>query len=387
MKRCWRISAAMALLGLMASNSAWAQSVAAPAKLPPQMAWTAFDTGSAGFNVLVAIGAAFNKAYNIDLRVLPAGNDTARLAPLRTGKAMLTSTGMGLYYAQEGALEFGVKEWGPQPVSIVLTSLDCNAATIGVAGDIGVKEVKDLKGKRIASVVGAPGLNINPIAILAFAGLTRDDVKIVEFSSYGAMWKGVLNNEVDVGFAVTVSPQVREVAASPRGIVWPQTPAADKEGWARLLKVAPYFQPHKTTCGVGISADKPLELPVFPYPILGVYNSQPDELIYSIARALIDQYPAYKDAAPGAAGLDVKNQTVNWVMPYHPGAVRALKEAGLWTDAAQKHNDALFRRQEVLAAAWKAYGASNPPDDKFNDGWRKARAEALTKAGFDPVFN
>ena len=64
-----------------------------------------------------------------------------------------------------------------------------------------MKDIKDLKGKRIGIVVGSPALNQNAYAILAFGGLTKADVKLVEFSSFGAMWKGMLNNEVDAAIA------------------------------------------------------------------------------------------------------------------------------------------------------------------------------------------
>jgi len=59
----------------------------------------------------------------------------------------------------------------------------------------------------------------------------------------------------------------------------------------------------------------------------------------------------------------------------------------VWTDAAQKHNDALVKRQQAMMDAWKAYSASAPSDDKaFTEGWMKARASALQKAGMDVVF-
>ena len=86
--------------------------------------------------------------------------------------------------------EFAVKEWGPQPLRLLLAVTDCNAISLGVAKDTGVKEVKDLKGKRVAMVVGSPALNQNAFAVLAFGGLTRNDVKLVEFSSYGADVEG-----------------------------------------------------------------------------------------------------------------------------------------------------------------------------------------------------
>jgi hypothetical protein len=41
----------------------------------------------------------------------------------------------------------------------------------------------------------------------------------------------------------------------------------------------------------------------------------------------------------------------------------------------------------VMIDAWKAYNASAPSDDKaFAEGWMKARAAALSKAGMDVVF-
>ena len=53
------------------------------AKIPATVTLTAYDTGSSGFNMAVAIGKAFKDKHGTDVRVLPAGNDVARLQPLR----------------------------------------------------------------------------------------------------------------------------------------------------------------------------------------------------------------------------------------------------------------------------------------------------------------
>ena len=118
------------------------------------------------------------------------------------------------------------------------------------------------------------------------------------------------------------------------------------------------------------------------------YGSLAADEVYAITKAMITGYDAYKDSAPGAGGLAADRQTKNWVVPVHPGAARALKEAGQWTDAQEAHNKELLKRQQVLAAAWTDYGKSNPPsDDKaFLDGWMKARAAALTKASMPNGF-
>src|SRR4051794_38574792 len=377
-------SVALAGVSLLSPHAARAEDV----KLPPTMTFTAYDTGTAGFNIAVAVGKMMKDKYGTDVRVLPAGNDVARLAPLRAGRAVVSAMGSGTYFAQEGVFEFGAKEWGPQPLQLVLSSVDCNAASLGVARDTGVTEVKQLKGKRVGFVVGSPALNQNSLAILAFGNLKQSDVKAVEFSSYGAMWKGLINNDTDAAFATTITGPAKEAETSPRGIIWPPLPHNDKAGWARVQKVGSFFFPHVATCGAGISPEKPIELGNYPYPIFVVYGSQPADQVYAMTKAMIVGYDAYKDNAPGAAGLAASRQTMKWVVPFHPGAVKALKEAGNWTDADQAHNDGLIKRQGILAAAWAAYGKSSPPsDDKaFLDGWMKARAAALKKAGMPNGF-
>ena len=365
-----------------------APALAQDIKLPSTLTVTAYDTGSSGFNIAVAVGKAFKDKHGTDMRVLPAGNDVARLAPLKGGRAQASFMGVGVFFAQEGVFEFGAKEWGPQPLRLVLASNDCNAISLGVAKDVGVREIKDLKGKRIGMVVGAPALNQNALGVLAFGGLGRNDVKLVEFSSYGAMWKGILNNEVDAAVASTISGQAKEAEASPRGLFYPALPASDKAGWARIKKVTPYFAPHMATCGVGISAKAPIELPNYPYPIFSVYASQTTDLVYSMAKSMIVNYDAYKDGAPGAAGLELKRQVLSWALPFHDGAVKAFKESGVWNAEHEAHNQGLIKRQNTLTAAWAGYLKTNPPEEKevFLKGWMAARAAALKAAKLDLIL-
>ena len=379
-----RIAAAAFAAAFPAAWPAHAQDI----KLPPTVTLTAYDTGSSGFNIAVAIGKAIKDKHGADVRVLPAGNDVARLQPLKGGRAQASAMGIGVYFAQEGVFEFAVREWGPQPLGLMLASSACNAISLGVAKDTGVKQIGDLKGKRVGMVVGSPALNQNAFAVLAFGGLTRNDVKLVEFSSYGAMWKGMVNNEVDAAIASTISGQAKEAEASPRGLVYPPTPPGDKAGWDRLHKFGPYYAPHKATCGVGASAQSPIELPNYPYPIFVAYASQSADFVHGFTKAMIVDYAAYKDGAPGADGFELSRQNFSWVLPLHPGAVRAVKEAGAWKAEHETHQQMLLKRQGVLASAWGAYLKTKPPEDRdaFRKGWMAARADALKKAGMEPIF-
>src|SRR3954451_24695031 len=301
-----RISA-LALVAALAASVTIAS--AQELKLPPTMTFTAYDTGTAGFNIAVAVGKMMKDKYGTDVRVMPVGNDVARLAPLRPGSASSSAMGSGSYFAQEGVFEFGSKEWGPQALQVLLSSVDCNAASLGVARDSGVTEIKELRNKRVGFVVGSPALNQNSLAILAFGDLKQTDVKIVEFSSYGAMWKGLINNDIDAAFATTITGPAKEAETSPRGLIWPPLPHSDTAGWERVQKVGSFFFRHVAPCGAAISKDKPIELGNCPYPIFVAYGSQPADQVYAITKAMIKDYDAYKDAAAGAAGLAADRQT------------------------------------------------------------------------------
>jgi len=376
--------AAGALLALTAQVNAQAN---AQAKLPETLTWTAYDVGSGGYNQAVAIGNALKNKYQVNLRVLPGKNDVSRNIPLRDGKAMFSANGVGgSYLAQEGVYEFGARDWGPQPVRALLLNNSDALLTIVTAKDAGIKTAADFKGKRVAWVAGAPSLNQNITALLAFANLTWNDVTKVEFGGFGQAMQGIINNQVDAAFASTISGPLYKLESSPRGIQYPTFPHSDKEGWARVKKTAPFFVPAFGTEGAGLSATNKAEAATYPYPVLMTMKPTDTDLVYNMTKAMVELYDDYKDGAPGNKGWDIKRQIFAWAIPMHDGAIRYFKEKGVWTVEHQKHNDDLVKRQETLAAAWTDYKAKAPDDDKaFKDGWAKARAEALTKAGMEPV--
>ena len=90
--------------------------------------------------------------------------------------------------------------------SLILNNSDA-LLTIVTAKDANIKTAADFKGKRVAWVVGAPSLNQNITALLAFAGLTWNDVKKVEFGGFGQAMDGIINNQVDAAFSSTISGQ------------------------------------------------------------------------------------------------------------------------------------------------------------------------------------
>ena len=357
--------------------------------LPNTLAMTAYGTGSAGYSQMVSIGNLLQNEYGTSVRILPGENDVSRMTPLKMGRVPLCACGIASYYGSEGVLMFADENWGPQPIRVITTSIASFGLGIAVAGDIDVESPEDLRGKRVSWIRGDDALNLGTEAYLAFGGLTWDDVEKVEFPGYGRAFEGIIADQTDTGFTVSVAPPPQQLAASPRGIVWPELDPADKDGWARLQEVAPYFQPHKVTSAAGdYGKDKPWVGASYPYPILVANASADDELAQSLIRVFNEDYDKYKDAAPGNAGYHLDNQNMKWVIPFHDAVVDYYKEIGHWTDDMQAHQDMLVERQRILKDTWDGYVANDPPSDEdaFAKGWMSARAEALEAAGMNPVF-
>ena len=370
-----------------ASVIAFAAAAADKPKLPHTLVWTAYGVGTAGYNQSVAIGAALKKELGVNLRVQPGKNDISRMAPLRDGKVQLSANGIGTYFGQEGVFDFAAPDWGPQKLRMLLMNNGEANVIMGAAADVGIKTMADLKGKRVTWIVGAPALNHNIASGLAFAGLTWKDVIKVETPGFTAAWQAIVNNQADASFSSTVSGTVKKLEASPRGLYWIPMPKSDKAGWARVKKVAPYTSPHVATIGAGISKEHPQEGAAYPYPVLITTDKGDPDMVYNLTKALDIYYSDYKDAVVGINGWALSKQVFQWAVPFHASAVKYFKEKGVWTDADQKHNDALIMRQDVLAATWKAVKAKNISDDKkFEAEWLKERRAALEKAGMDPIF-
>jgi len=113
---------------------------------------------------------------------------------------------------------------------------------------------------------------------------------------------------------------------------------------------------------------------------------QDAELVYNMTRAMVELFDEYKGKAPGINGWAIDKQNYQWVAPYHDGAIRYLKEKGVWNADAQAHNDKLVARQKALADAWKALAAKGVADDAWAGEWGKVRRETLKAGGFKVVF-
>ncbi|WP_114579947.1 TAXI family TRAP transporter solute-binding subunit [Aquibium oceanicum] len=367
-------AAALLLFATTAPTALQAQDV----ELPDTLAVTSYDVGAASYNQAVALGTALGNAYGTSLRVLPATSDVARLIPLQQGRVQFGVVGSESFNAVEGTEAFSAPEIGPQPLRMLVGSNSDNCFTLALRGDAGIETIDDVKGKRIAFVVGAPALQSNVAGFLSFGGLSWDDVEKVEVASFGASWEALINDQVDAITTLTTGGLAQQAAASPAGLKWLPLPASNEKGWKRLQSVKPQFSPRNATLGPNISKENPLECAGFPFPVLLTYPDQDADLVYNLTRAVNEQFDNYVKIEAAMVGWSEDRQDFEWVVPYHEGAIRFWKEKGLWTDEAQAHNDMLVKRQELLTQAWEK--VADAPEGEKTERWLEERRTALKAA-------
>jgi uncharacterized protein len=369
----------VAALALGASAAALV--LAGPAmaqELPDTMIWTSYDVGSAGYAEASAIADAFGREYGTRIRIQPSGSSIGRLTPLVEGQAAYGYLGNEAFFSAEGTYDFAVRRWGPQD----LRALAGRPATFGMptAADAEIRTIADVEGKRVAYVAGNPSVNVKCDAILAFAGLTRDDVEVTMYPTYNAAMSALAQNSADATCTTTTPSQMYELESSPRGIHWVELPADDTEGWARMSEVAPFFAPFTETVGAGITEENPANLMAYRYPVVVALADRDADEVYAMMKALHETYGMYQDATAVMPRWDLEmSGTPPIDVPFHEGAIRYLEEIGVWTEEHQAWNDARAARLEALIAAWENAMAEGEEmsDEEFAQHWEEYRTEAL----------
>jgi uncharacterized protein len=378
------------LIGGLALTGMATAVAAADAKLPRSMVWSAYDLGSSGYAEASGIANALQKKYPTRIRIVPAGTSIGRLLPMATGKVKYGYLANEVYFATEGTFDFADQSWGPQDLRIVLG----RPATVGlaVAKDSGVKTIADLKGKRVGFVKGNPSVNVKNDGYIAFGGLTRKDIVPVWFGSYSAMKDALLANQLDAFGSVTTSSNMRQIEASPRGLIWPPFDPGNKKGWAAMQSIISFVAPVKETKGAGLSEKNPVWLVGYRYPMITTYATTTTDEVYNLVKAIDESFSLYNKTTASSG---------NWILdrsaktpadaPWHDGTIKYAKEKGVWSKEDQAWHDKRLARLNAVRALWdktitefdEMRVAERKKGNKINAKktwpgvWAKARAEGL----------
>ncbi|MDO8637076.1 MAG: TAXI family TRAP transporter solute-binding subunit, partial [Dehalococcoidia bacterium] len=221
---------------------------AAPAPASKIMGWATSTMGSGNYIWAAALAGSMEKYGGLKLKNIPIGSELARLVAIQKGEVTIANiAGPSGVYAAAGTFDFSAPEWGPQRIRSLWRTYSSEGGFI-VRGDSGIKTGADLKGKRIAYPTGFITLTGPADAMLAFHGLTWNDVTRVTVASSGAGYTAVINGTADATAGFLLTSAFYELQASPHGIGVIPLPFSNTAGWAILRKAGMF--PAKLSMGV-----------------------------------------------------------------------------------------------------------------------------------------
>ncbi len=206
----------------------------------------------------------------------------------------------------------------------------------------GMTQVSDLKGKRATLKYGHFAaqfmININLLAAGLEAG---KDVTSVQASSIPVGAQLLNDGTVDACFGAATVPAFRELDAA-KGVRY-LNQKATPEAMERVRKAFPgavfvEVQPDPGLVGI----PEPTTLLANHNALMSATNV-PDDVIYNFLKVIYENRKELVAYAPDFAEWVAEPPVSTYAAaPYHTGAIRFYKEAGLWTEEMEKWNQQLL---------------------------------------------
>jgi TRAP transporter TAXI family solute receptor len=208
--------------------------------------------------------------------------------------------------------------------------------------DSGIKTIPDLKGKKIFKEMRTPENVLFYEAIYDVYGLKYpDDFVEVEAGTDTEALEHLIMGRVD---AMLSTVSTRMLLPLEEAIGQISFIPIEKEKIIEAREKYPELMvgrhPGVVTPGYlkGMKLDSPVPMAVAPR-FFTTTKELPDEVAYTIAKTLVDYAEEFQTSVP-----DFSRDTAVFTpeVPYHPGAIKAYKELGLWNDDLEKAQQALL---------------------------------------------
>jgi hypothetical protein len=209
-----------------------------------------------------------------------------------------------------------------------------------VRKDSGLKDVREIKGKRIAWPWTAfpPNVQIT-LACLLNGGLTLDDVKTAPVTEVVAAVKAVQEGRIDATVCAVGMGAIAEAdtLVGVRFLHQSMDPAMINKGQGAMPGCYTTIQP-KGAPGV------PEDTPLWSAPLANLASTRmPDHVAYKIVETWWNHYKDYESIHPVLKFWTPETFTnINFTLPYHNGAIQFYKEKGVWTPQMEEKQKTLL---------------------------------------------
>jgi len=205
----------------------------------------------------------------------------------------------------------------------------------------GIRELRDLKGKRVCIDYSSVSTRLDQEVVLKAAGFDIEkDIDVVPTAGVVEPVNAVMEGRADATWASVGMGAVRELIAKVGGIYWlPLCDSPEGPRGTTLLDASPGITLRKVKAGALPTVDNDTCL-IFK-PIYLVANAQMEgETIYQIIKSIWNNTAELATIHPMLKQWKRENMvSKKVVIPYHRGAARFYKEVGVWSsemDAIQE---------------------------------------------------
>jgi TRAP transporter TAXI family solute receptor len=229
------------------------------------------------------------------------------------------------YQAVKGLAEW--KDKGPQKDLRAVFSIHPESVTLVAAVDAGIKDIKDLKGKKVNIGNPGSGQRQNAIDALEAVGINYEkDLKAEGVKASEA--PGLLQDgRIDAFFYTVGHPSgaIKEATSGARKVRFASITDVDK-----LLARYPYYAKSVIPVKLYPGADNDADVPTFGVKATLVTSAKvPDEVVYAITKEVFENFDEFKKLHPAYSTLTRESMLEGLSAPIHPGAMKYYKEAGL----------------------------------------------------------
>jgi TRAP transporter TAXI family solute receptor len=317
-----RIAAALAfaIAGLAAAGTAEAQQKV-------QVIFSAGPTGGSWTPLAASISQVVNtRAPDLSVQVEP-GAALVNMEKIRSDKADIGwSMTTVMDDARNGRGQFSGK---PVDKALYVANFYPNVWQLVVPASSDIKSVKDLKGKPVALPArGNTSLADGWENVLKVNGMSLNDLGAKSYGPLTTNAEALKNRQaVAMGWFTTVPASFVLDLGSAMPLRMVEITEAE---FAELKKLNGGFVRH-TVKGTtykeqGIAAD----VPTFQSPtVLIASASASPEAIYKLTKAIVEGREEFANVVPAMKGITAAEMAENYGMPYHPGAEKYYREAGL----------------------------------------------------------
>ena len=229
------------------------------------------------------------------------------------------------YHAYNGTSKFEKK--GPNKDLRAVFSVHPEPFTVVARADSGIKDFKELKGKRVN--IGNPGSGQRGTmeVVMGAVGWTKDDFKLASELKSAEQSKALCDNKIDAMVFTVGHPSgsIKEASTSCDSVLVNVTgPEIDK-----LVADNAYYRMATIPGGMYRGTDS--DTNTFGVGATFVTSSKVSEdVIYNVVKAVFENFDQFKKLHPSFSDLKKEEMIKDGLSaPLHKGAVKYYKEAGL----------------------------------------------------------